>query len=151
MSRLNRKLFRDLRFNLSQFIVIFVMVMVGVLAFAGVHAYMDGMRVSGEQYYQKYNLADLWLSGENFTEQDLQDVKVMDNIRNAERKLTLTSSLKGHGDVTLETNFIETNEINRFNVKEGEDFDPEKDGVGCPDQTGGQGGDSPNAMQGAGI
>lgn len=129
MSRLNRKLFRDLRFNISQFIVIFVMVMVGVMAFAAVHSYMDGMQVSGQKYYNATNLADLWLSGQNFTDQDLEDVKATDNVKNAERKLTLNTTLKGHGKVTLETNFIESNEINRFHVVKGAGFDPEKDGV----------------------
>ena len=129
MSRLNRKLFRDLRFNLSQFIVIFLMVLVGVLAFAGVHSYMDGMQTSGDQYYEKNNLADLWLSGQNFTDQDLDDVKASEHVKNAERKLTVNTSLKGHGKVTMETNYIESNDINRFYVEKGTAFDPDKDGV----------------------
>ena len=129
MSRLNRKLFRDLRFNFSQFIVIFLMVLVGVLAFAGVHAYMDGMQVSGDRYYQAYNLADLWLTGESFTSEDLNRVKAQDYVKTAERKLTVNSALKGYGEVNLETNYIESNEINRFYVEEGETFDPDTDGV----------------------
>ena len=129
MSRLNRKLFRDLRFNISQFIVIFVMVMVGVMAFAGVHSYMDGMQVSGQNYYQSNNLADLWLSGQNFTDQDLEDIKATDNVKKAERKLTMYTTLKGHGKVTLETNFIESNEVNQFHVVKGAGFDPDKNGV----------------------
>ena len=129
MSRLNRKLFRDLRFNLSQFIVIFLMVMVGVLAFAGVHSYMDGMRASGDRYYRQNNLADLWLTGENFTSEDLEHVRTLENVRTAERKLTLSSSLKGHGEVTMETNFIESNQISRFHVVSGKAFDSTLDGV----------------------
>ena len=47
---LNNKAFRDIRFNKSQFITIFLMVFLGVFVFAGVHAYMDGMKISGEKY-----------------------------------------------------------------------------------------------------
>ena len=51
---LKKKLIRDLRRNWSQFFVIFMMVLLSVMVFAGVHAYMDGMRISAEQIYEKY-------------------------------------------------------------------------------------------------
>ena len=70
---LKKKLYRDLRQNMSQFIVIFVMVMLAVLAFSGVHAYMDGMRVSSEEIYSEYNLADMWLTGEGFSQEEIAD------------------------------------------------------------------------------
>ena len=48
---LKKKLFRELRLNAGQFVTIFLMVMIAALAFAGVHAYMDGMEDSGDRYY----------------------------------------------------------------------------------------------------
>ena len=91
---LKRKLYRDLRQNLSQFIVIFVMVMLSVMAFAGVHAYMDGMRVSGDKYYAEYNLADMWLTGENFSAEDME--KIYGRFpRLAERKNQIAGTLSG--------------------------------------------------------
>ena len=41
---LKRKMFRDIRKNLSQFITIFLMIMIGVMAYAGIKAYMGGMQ-----------------------------------------------------------------------------------------------------------
>ena len=41
---LNKKILRDIWKNKSQFITIFLMVFLAVFAFAGVHAYMDGMK-----------------------------------------------------------------------------------------------------------
>ena len=72
---LKKKLIRDLRRNWSQFFVIFMMVLLSVMVFAGVHAYMDGMRISAEQIYEKYNLADMWLTGEGFSGEDLEKVR----------------------------------------------------------------------------
>ena len=40
---LNKKMFRDIKKNLSQFITIFLMVFLGVFVYAGVHSYMDGI------------------------------------------------------------------------------------------------------------
>ena len=70
MKTLNKKLIRDIRFNKMQFITIFLMIFIGVLAFSGVHGYMDGMKIGGDDYYEKNNLQDLWVAGENFTEDD---------------------------------------------------------------------------------
>ena len=85
MRKLNKKMYRDIRFNKSQFITIFLMVFLGVFVFSGVHSYMDGMQKSGEEYYEKNNLQDIWLSGENFTNKDLEDVKKVSNVKDAER------------------------------------------------------------------
>ncbi len=129
MSKLNKKLFRDIRFNKSQFITIFLMVFLGVFVFAGIHSYMDGMKKSSDIYYEDYNLQDIWLVGNNFTNEDLENVKKLDNIKDAERILTVTTSLDNFDDVTLETNFIEQNNISKMYVIDGEKFDSNKSGV----------------------
>ena len=122
---LKKKLYRDLRQNMSQFIVIFVMVMLAVLAFSGVHAYMDGMRVSSEEIYDEYNLADMWLSGEGFSKEDMEKVRANENVSAADRRLTFQGNLEGRDDVTLEMNFLESNDVCRMYVFDGSAFDPE--------------------------
>lgn len=122
MRILHKKLFRDLWRGKGEFLSIFFMTLLGIVCFSGVHAYIDGMRVSGDRYYEQNNLPDLWLRSENFTETDLTKIKQTPNIKNAERKLTITTTLDHFDDVTLETNFIESNDISRFHVLEGEAF-----------------------------
>lgn len=129
MKTLNKKLVRDLKLNKMQFITVFLMIFIGVLAFAGVHGYMDGMSFEGEKYYENNNLQDLWLNGENFTKEDLEEVKNIDNVKDAERELTITTKLKNFDDVTLETNFIESNNISKMYVVDGEAFNKDKSGV----------------------
>ncbi len=127
---LRKKLFRDLRQNLSQFFVIFLMVLLSVMVFAGVHAYMDGMRISGEEIYKEYNLADMWLTSEGFSEKDLETVLSNGNVSAANRKVTLQVTPDGMDDATLELNFIEANDVCSMYVFEGEAFDPESaDGI----------------------
>lgn len=122
MRILHKKLFRDLWRGKGEFLSIFFMTLLGIVCFSGVHAYMDGMRVSGDRYYEQNNLPDLWLRSENFTETDLTKIKQNPDIKNAERKLTITTTLDHFDDVTLETNFIESNDISKFHVVEGEAF-----------------------------
>ncbi len=129
ISKLNKKVLRDIKQNKMQFFNIFIMVFLGVFVFAGIHAYMDGMDVSASKYYESNNFEDLWFTGENFTTQDLEDVKKIENVKNAERQLIINTELENHKDVTLETIFIESNEIAKLYAVEGEEFQKGKKGV----------------------
>lgn len=129
MKKLNKKRLRDIRQNKMQFFNIFIMVFLGVFVFAGIHAYMDGMDKSADKYYKENNFQDIWLSGENFSNEDLEKVKNTENVKDAERLLTINTELENKEDVTLETNFIETNNISKMYVVEGEEFSKDKKGV----------------------
>ena len=129
MRTLNKKLYRDIWQNKSQFISIFIMTLLGILAFAGIHGYMDGMEQSSIDYYDKNNLQDLWLTGENFSEDDLNEIKQIVNVNDAERKLSLNTTLDSYDNITIETNFIESNNISKFYVREGEPFNIDTEGV----------------------
>lgn len=141
MNVLKKKTLRDIWKNKSQFITIFIMVFLAVFAFAGVHAYMDGMKESSRVYYKKQNLQDLWLTSKNFTKEDINRIKELDNVKNAERQLTINANVidserfknplngKPITDLVLECNFIENNEINKMYLIEGEEYSKDKSGV----------------------
>ena len=129
MKKLSKKRLRDIRQNKMQFFNIFIMVFLGVFVFAGIHAYMDGMEKSADNYYKNNNFQDIWLSGENFSNEDLEKVKNTENVKDAERMLTINTELENKKDVTLDTNFIESNNISKMYVVDGEEFSKDKKGV----------------------
>lgn len=124
---LNRKMFRDIKNNLSSFITIFLMIMIGVMAYSGIEAYMDGMTETANKFYSENNLHDLNVIGANFTNEDLETIKNINNIKDAERKLSVTATTDN--DKTLLLNFIESNNISKFYIIDGEEFDANKSGV----------------------
>ena len=79
MSKLKKKMFRDIKLNKSQFIAIFLMVFLGVLVYGGVRSYMDGMVNTAEVFYRENNLEDLNVVGSNFSKDDLEKIKNMEN------------------------------------------------------------------------
>ena len=123
---LRKKMIRDIKNNISQFITIFLMVTIGIMVYTTMLSYSGIMQKSGDKYYEKYNLFDLELFGENFNEEDLNNIKKIDNIKDAEAKLTFKGTSK---DNTLEINFIESNNIAKFYVIDGIEFDKNKSGV----------------------
>ena len=124
---LYKKMFRDIKKNKSQFITIFLMIMIGVMVYSGISAYMDGMKDTADKFYKENNLQDLNVMGTNFTVSDLNKNKSIDNVGDAERKLSITGVTDNNK--TLLINFIEENNISKFYVVSGEKFDVNKSGV----------------------
>ena len=52
---LKNKMLRDIRLNISQFLSIFLMVIIGVMVYTGIEGYMLGMEESASEYYNKNN------------------------------------------------------------------------------------------------
>ena len=124
------KLFRDIKKNFSQFLAIFLMVTIGLMAYSGINAYMLGMEETADRFYTENNLQDLNVVGANFTNDDLAKIKSLDHVKNAERKLEFTDTTTIDGEEkTLLMSAIESNEISKFYIFEGEEFDKEKSGL----------------------
>lgn len=124
---LRRKMFRDIKNNLSQFITIFLMVMIGVMAYSGIEAYMDGMTETRDNFYSSNNIQDLNVIGSNFKEDDIKKIKNIENVLDAEGKLSVTGTTDNEKILLL--NFIESNNISKFYVLDGSPFDVDKSGV----------------------
>ena len=126
---LKKKMYRDMLQNKSQFVTIFLMVLIGVMVYVGIEAYMTGMTESANKFYSENNLQDLNVIGANLTTDDLDKIKSLDNVNNAERKLVVTGVDADDLDKTYLINFIESNEISKFYIIDGKKFDYNKKGV----------------------
>ena len=122
---LKRKMIRDIRKNLSQFITIFLMIMIGIMAYSGIKAYMGGMQETADKFYTENNLQDLNVMG-LLNHNDLDSIKKINNVNDAELKLSITATTDNEKILLL--NCIESNNISKFYVYDGEEFD-NKDGV----------------------
>ena len=84
---LKKKMIRDILQNKSQFLTIFLMTLIGVMVYVGIESYMGGMTSTIDKFYTENNLQDINAIGLNFTKDDLNKIKQMDNVNDAERKL----------------------------------------------------------------
>ena len=102
----------------------------GLFVFVGMDSEVAGYTAAEDAFYTKYDLADIWLHGKNFTSDDISKLSEIDGIEKAERRI----SVKGKAE--LETreadiymNFIESNEISRIGVVNGEAYSPGESGI----------------------
>lgn len=125
---LKKKMFRDIKQNLSQFITIFLMVLIGVMVYVGIEAYMDGMTSAADNFYKNNNIQDLNVMG-NLSDKDLDKIKSLDNVKDAEKKLVVNAIDKDNKDKTFLLSFIDSNNISKFHIMDGEKFDVNKKGA----------------------
>ena len=125
---LKRKMLRDIKQNLSQFITIFLMVFIGVMVYCGIESYMEGMKQTANNFYTDYNLQDLNVMGE-LTKENLDTIKQIYNVKNAESKLVVNGVLEENSDITLTLSFIESNKISKFYIVGGNEFDVNTKGI----------------------
>lgn len=125
---LKKKMFRDIKQNLSQFITIFLMVLIGVMFYVGIEAYMDGMTSAADNFYKNNNIQDLNVMG-NLSDKDLDKIKSLDNVKDAEKKLVVNAIDKDDKDKTYLLSFIDSNNISKFHIMDGEKFDVNKKGA----------------------
>ena len=124
-----RKLLRDLWVNRIQFISIFLMSFLGIWIFVGINAESTGGFLAAAKYYDRCNLADLWLNGEGFSEEEAKQIEKLQGVNQVERRLSLDGDIELNGvKHSMETIFTEKNEISQIDLLEGEEFEENKDG-----------------------
>ncbi len=110
------------------------------MAFSGINAFSDGLKYSSVEFYEKNNMQDLWLYGENFSEEDLDKIKALDNVADVERYLSMQGSVDVKNsenseieNIQVELNFLDAEDdeknISTMYLRDGEEYSPDKDGV----------------------
>ena len=79
-----RNMLRNLIKNKVQFFSIFIMSFLGLYVFVGMDSEVAGFTAAEDAFYSKYELADIWVQGKNFTTDDLhvEDYQAGEQIRN---------------------------------------------------------------------
>jgi putative ABC transport system permease protein len=124
-----RKMRRDIKLNLAQFISIFLMALLGVLVYAGINAEWYGMQTEAEKYYAETRLPDLWVMGDYFTPSDVEQVKALSGVSAVASRLTLDVVVNSEQDQTLRINLLEDTALSTPKLVAGKAFAPVEDGL----------------------
>lgn len=123
-----RKMIRDLLKNKVQFLSIFLMSFVGMAAFAGLDAESTGGFRAICNYYDEYNLADYWVDGGGFDDDEVRKIEALDEINSVEKRSIINGKDAANTDHALLLHFIKTNSINKCWLVEGTPFEEGKEG-----------------------
>lgn len=127
---LTRNMLRNLIKNKVQFISIFIMSFLGLFVFVGMDSEVAGFTAAEEAFYNEYALADIWVRGQDFYSEDLTKVKDLEGVENAERRASFKGKfLLPDREADMYLNFIESNEISKIGIVNGETYSPGKRGI----------------------
>lgn len=120
---LARKMMRDMRRNKAQFISIFLMAFLALFIYAGVGGEWRGLVSSSEKLYREGNLADVWLYGDGFTQEQEAAALSCQGVTAVERRLVLDAAGQLEGSPHLSLFFLEKGVISTPYTVEGAPFD----------------------------
>ena len=121
---LKQKMFQDMKQNKWQFISIMIMAFLGVFIFTGIGGEWAGVESYRKGYYEQTNLADGWIWGEGFTDDDLNKVKNIDGVTGAEKRCYVEVTVQDEYNPTVYLYGLEKNSICKPFVVDGEEFNP---------------------------
>lgn len=87
---LRKKCWRDILKNKAQFLTILIMVTIGVMVYAGIEAYMDGM-TAGRKYIESLGIK--YTPDSLYTNKDLKENKTIKNVTVVQNKSELKDAI----------------------------------------------------------
>ncbi|WP_455644897.1 ABC transporter permease [Methanosphaera sp.] len=125
-----KKMLRDMNEHKMQFIAIFLLSFLTMTIFAGMGADTTGMQQNSEEYYNETNLANIWLYGENFSNDTIDEINNISTTTGTDRQVVLESTGNFDNDPTVTLHFTENNTISQYYPVDGSNIDlDDEDGI----------------------
>lgn len=119
-----RKMFREMKQNFGQFFSIFLLSFLALALYTGLEGNVIGGRSAREEFHKESNLADGWLYGEGFTQENLEAVRSLDFVKDAELRMSVTGAAPEYNGAQTDIYLLSDNLINKPYLIEGEEYDP---------------------------
>lgn len=92
-----RKMLREIKSNLGQFISILILSFLATFIYAGFESNVVGSGMAVENFHKKTNIADAWVYSEGFTKDNLTEVKKLDCVEQAQLRTELRGATVEYG------------------------------------------------------
>ncbi|MGE5605926.1 MAG: ABC transporter permease, partial [Bacteroidota bacterium] len=86
VTMLQKKIFRDIRENRWSFLAIVCICSLGIALFSGINLYVSTVENEVADYYEHSNLADYWIYKAEISDSDLDKIRSLDEIEEAQRR-----------------------------------------------------------------
>ena len=118
------KMLRDLKKNLGQFVSILLLCALAMSMFTIFKSTDLGAYKAMDSYFKTTNVAKGWIYGENFSSRELEKIKNLDNVQDAQLRTMLKCESIGQGNAQVNLYLEEENICSKPYTLEGADFNP---------------------------
>lgn len=97
-----KKMFRDLKHNFGQFFSVFILAMLAMMIYVTFEGHVLSEENARKVFHEECNTADLWVYGESFTTDQLDDIKKLSFVKDAELRTKLSGSAPDCDDAQVD-------------------------------------------------
>lgn len=116
VTMLQKKIFRDIGENRWAFLAIVCICSLGIALFSGINLYVSTVENVVANYYRHANLADYWVYKAEISNSDLNNVRSLTDVQEAQRRKVTDISLPGASGAVLRIHAVD--EAAKINVPE---------------------------------
>lgn len=120
---LRKKMLRDFKQHFGQFASVCILSFLAVCLFTGLQGEVISVNTARETYHEQTNLANHWIYGDAFTDSEVDQIKKVNGITEAQGRYF--EKAVGENNTTVFLYFEKNNQVSKPLVLEGEDYNPE--------------------------
>lgn len=120
------KMRRDLLKMWTQFFSVFMMALLGVLIFVSMEGMYNGLDYQLNDIFENQNLAGAWVYGYGLNNEDIDNIKELDNVNDASGVMSNTVKF---GDSDIKLMVTDDNSISKPIINDGNDFNTSEEGI----------------------
>lgn len=120
-----RKMLREFKSNFGLFFSIFLLSALAIAMFCTMEGHVLSQNVAREKYHEECNLSDLWMYGEGFTQDELDEIRTLDFVEAAQLRMSVTGTTPEFAGVQVDMFLERENVVNTPYLVKGEEFNPE--------------------------
>ncbi|MCM1328264.1 MAG: ABC transporter permease [Ruminococcus sp.] len=121
---LKKKMFREFKMNFGQFFSVLLLAFLAMALFITFEGHVLSQNAAREIFHDECNLSDVWVYSEGFSEENLEAVKKLDFVENAQLRMSAQGTVPECGGVQADIFLERENTVNTPYLFSGEDFDP---------------------------
>ena len=125
-----KKMLRDITKNVGQFISVLLLSVLALVTFSAFKSEASGGLRRMDKLSKEYNRADGWIYGEGFSEENLDNIKELSFVKDAQLRTELSGETVEYNQAQVMLYLEDENVVSKPYLVEGKDFDPkDKDSV----------------------
>ena len=125
-----RKMLREFKTNFGLFFSIFLLSGLAIAMFCTMEGHVLSQNIARAQYHDECKLSDLWMYGEGFSQEQLDTIRGLDFVEEAQLRMSATGSTPDFTGVQVDFFLERENLVNTPYLIKGEEFNPsDTDGV----------------------
>lgn len=124
------KMLRDYKANFGAFFSVFLLAALAMALFCTFEGHVLSQTVARENYHKECNLSDVWMYGEGFSDDELDTVRNLDFVKDAQLRMSVTGSAPDCDGAQVDIYLERENLVDTPYYISGEPFNPtDTDGI----------------------